>query len=155
PVELVIAAEAPDLPRGPVAKDETMVAGRNRPVRVADLDPHAIGETRNARGDRHSVEGCALEGEADAHRATVGAPVAGRKIAEDAVVDRDILDLDVDRLGDLERAVLLDLDVTEEAADALVGVHRSGDEQQQRGKDAERAEHAQAAGWANETLGAV
>ena len=36
-----------------------------------------------------------------------------------------VLDADVDRLGDLERAVLLDLDVADVTKDALVGARRA------------------------------
>ena len=39
--------------------------------------------------------------------------IAGREVAVDAVVDLVVLGADVDRLGDLERRVLLDLDVAQ------------------------------------------
>ena len=101
-------------------------------VRIADPDPDAVRDGFGLRRDRHAVQRRALEGEADADLVAPAAAVTGREVAIDAAVDLIVLGADVDRLRDLERAVLLDLDVADEAMDALFRLgRRSGAEQQQ------------------------
>ena len=76
-----------------------------------------------------------LEGKADRTWCPAAA-VTGREVAIDAAVDLIVLGTDVDRLDDLERAVLLDLDVADEALDALFRMSRSSSpEQQQAAED--------------------
>jgi hypothetical protein len=88
-----------------------MLADGDVAVRVAELDPHAVSERLDRRFDRASVERGALEGEADVELRAVRASVAGREIAVDAVVDKVVFGADVDGLGNLDRAVLLNLNV--------------------------------------------
>ena len=45
-----------------------------------------------------------------------------------------VLGADVDRLGDFERAVLLDLDIADEALDALFGLRRGAAREQQQAR---------------------
>jgi hypothetical protein len=54
----------------------------------------------------------------------MGAAITGREVAVDAVVDPVVLGAEVDRLGDFEAAVGLDLDVAEIAQNALIRVRR-------------------------------
>ena len=83
------------------------------------------------------------------------AAVSGREVAVDAVVDLHVLGLDVERFGDLERRILLDLHVAPIMEDPLVGVSgRRRQEQEQGGEGPPEFTHGQAAGWANDTWGA-
>ncbi len=80
-----------------------MVADRDQAVGVAELDPDSAADRLGRSLDRRPVEGRACEGQLDSSLAAEPVAVAGREIAEDAVVDPVVLGADVDRLGNLDR----------------------------------------------------
>ena len=111
-------------------------------VRIADPDPDAVRDGFGLCRDGHAVERRALEGKADADLVAPAAAITGREVAIDAAVDLIVLGTDVDRLDDLERAVLLDLDVADEALDALFRMSRSSSpEKQQAAEDPRDQRH--------------
>jgi hypothetical protein len=132
-----------------------MIANGDELVRTGE-HPHAV---RNGLGpgmDGHPVHRRAAEGEADPDLRPVSSAIAGREIAIDAPVDAVMLGTDVDRLGDFERRILLDLNVADEALNALLGLRGCCREKQQEGRDRppEKA-HCYAAGRSNDTFGAL
>jgi hypothetical protein len=108
-------------------------------VRVADPDPHAIGDPHHLPRHRPAIELHLLRLEADPHLAPPPAPVAGRKVALDAMADVTAFDTDTDRFGDIERAVALDRHVAEEVEDPLVGARR----RREHGRDCRRKREQQ------------
>src|SRR5262245_41685617 len=134
PVELVIILEEADLAGRTVADYVTMLADGDISVGVAELDPHAIADRARRSLDRVSVDRCSLEGEGDVDLTTSLVTVSGREIAEDAMVDPIVLGTDVDRFGDFDRRVPLDLDVAPEMENPLVSLRRRGGGEQEQGK---------------------
>ncbi len=110
-----------------------MLAEIDVAVGVAELDADAVPGRSDRCLDRAAVEGGAFEREADMELGTVRAAVAGREVTIDAVVDPVMLDSHVDRLGNLDRAILLDLDIAQVAKDALIGARRSRRQHKQQG----------------------
>ena len=86
----------------------------------------------------------------------VPAAIASREIAIDAVIDEVVLDVDVNRFGDLERAVALDLDVADVPENFLPGARtRRSDREGEGGEHTREDAHRHAAGPANDTFGAL
>src|SRR6187551_3244320 len=96
----------------------------------------------------------AFEREADANPVAVPSRVERREIAEDSVLDPVSFRIDVDRLRDFQRRILLDRYIADKARDLFFSGHGRRDEEQSGKRRAENP-HGQAAGRAKSTFGAV
>ena len=119
PVELVVIGEEADLPGGAVADHVFVPPGAEQPIGAADAHAHAVAQPFGDPILRSAVAGDRLNVESDLDPGAVAAPVAGRKIAQDAATDVAAFGLDGNGLGDRKVAVALDRDVADEAQDAL------------------------------------
>jgi hypothetical protein len=156
PVKLVIALEPPEHPGRVVADPIFMLADGDDFVGAADTDSDAIHQRLDLVRLFLAIEPGSGEIEAYPYPAAARGLVAGREVAEDAVVDDDIFNPDADCLRDVERTVFLDRYPAVERQDALFGRRGLGKEQgEERDERSEDRTHRAQAGRAKSTLGAV
>ena len=98
-----------------------MLAERHIAVSAADFDPHPVAQAVAPVRLACPVKSRPDQREADFDASPMRRGVARREVAVDAVIDRDIVDLDADRLGDVERPVLLDPNLAVIIVDPLFG----------------------------------
>jgi hypothetical protein len=119
PVKFVIVFEAADHPRRMVADGVVVLALGNDAVGTPDADSNAVALCLDPGRLGLAIERGADQVEPDLDPPSAGRVVAGREIAENAVIDRDILDPHMDRLGNVKRSVWLDRNLAVEAQDPL------------------------------------
>ena len=142
PVQFVMTLEPPDHPRRGVADGVDMLADRDDHVGVTDLDPHPVVLRLNAVGFGLAVAAGFEQRKSNFHPLPARTVIARRNFATYAAVDGDILGLDADRLGDIDRAVLGDHDIAGEVDDSLLRQCR-GRETQQKHRRQQQAHGAQ------------
>ncbi len=133
-----------------------MIADLDIFVRVADLDPDSVGNGPGCRGDWLPVQRRTAKLEADVDLGSVRPAISRREVPKDAVVDGIALRPNVDRLGNLQRGVALDLHVADVPEDAFLGLGDRGNQRQAKGgQEPPCRSHSQAAGRAKATFGAL